>query len=1810
MRVRKKTLRQAAQYTKQNRRRRIWRRIVSVLACIVVFCTTYALILPAITQEKDTICGLEEHTHSESCYAQITSEEVSSLVCTYETLGIHTHTQDCYDESGALICAVADCVLHTHDASCVDGAGTLVCQLPEVTVHTHTAQCYETDADGVETLVCQLPEIVAHTHTDECYEIHTDESGLELSVLVCAEQELQEHIHSEACFETVETPVDTGSLTCGLEESETHAHTALCYGTWELVCGLEEHTHTEECEASSDLTEEELAQAQAVIDAIEALESADQVDEKLAAFEEAEDWEGYAAYREEAALNTQAVRDLYGALSDAQKQKIINISKLLELSWLVPTTVLDDSNKGTIRDYLEGDWAYITDFMMKADTTTTSGTYLRTGTSPWDDDDEAGNDSTELNSILRTFDTATYTIQFNTALRDAVAQEDVGGIKQGRLYFEFVLPLSEEEARFETDSMGWLQSSQDIKYESVIATVNGVESQVLRGSFTMVPTGSNEAAIGASTNELSVVVRAMKMHNGDTIEPTFTLWLQHNQVGATYNAEDDRLPASIVTGTNVVCPETDSVANSATGETVSHGCEAATMTGTEITISARGMFNIAIVGFNSQNTRVGTYNFDATSNTGAINYGIGMIEGRLNGYGLVVELLGKTGQGMRGCEFPDEGTPITFDIDISSGFDPTGSVYKLTSEPNYKALFWSGGANAGGTSVNPDGRTCNTTYTYIQSAPYNKYYSEAAKYKGCYNGGSWSFSETEDGKIRATITNFDFNTSLFPQTNAAGNQNTYTYYNPANVSNYWDITEAVFSAGELWVVQPYYGLEGTDDEGVYIAAKYDLDGQFYTRVEISNLNLRTEGGEVVTTQSEPAGDTNDNVKEQGQYLKQPGNIDGRVVYLKDESRTYNDTLTDGCFNSSSADADWATAGSGVTLVSWVVHDGAEADYTGVAYDNLIKFDDEFFLPDTDAKNFATQDIKSTQSCTLLWAALPDGGGWTDDEHMKSATPDDLVFYASLDELYADGKTAVGAMLEIRGLSSEGAQNHPIFFVDGMIKSTAESGKVYMITRCTYAWQKKDVAAQALAYHNTKYPDNQYGSTAELTDADYIEYAQDSENGFPSHLDPDVKVFEEDDRTTATGDYPTPFWWQDYYRTCTRGSNSIRYDGTSNGYDSALSEIYKASYSNGIYTPGKGAYYYQDSCLVMSFDATITKSTAQTEKDSQDSKSVYDMGQNQRTVDYVLNAKISRVFGDNVSTGSELDTVVYIEDTLPASLTYIPGSAYYGGTYTQDPTHQSQGTCDGVNFESTSDAGTSTPTDAHPYLETVTTNADGTTTILWMFQLHLDANTTNWTEEIYFSCSIGTPGVESTDVQNGDSIVNTVKIWAEGVNQRPYLAEYGNLDTYGITILKTSAVSLSKISDQLVMNWWEDFGFTMNVGNNSGNLKSGTVIVETLPFNGLYRSDYTGRLLVSEFSAAVVDANNTLLTDSFDNFVFYYTTSADYAGWRSSDFAAQAEADGLAVADWLAKQAADAPTEWFALTFADSTTEVNSMTLHGASLPTTEAQEAWGTYDDGMERQITAIVAVGDLPANATMKMHVTVQLPDGDAGDYMVNYLSQDSLTSYARAQAVNRSIEGLTWLDRNENGIQDDGEPRLSGVKAVLCKWSDKDNAYVQCHFQDVSTNNVIYVQTGYMVSYMADSRADAVPYEEGRYKFTDLPDGKYAIQFKTGDIVTLSEFLASPENQGSDDTVDSDGVPSYDSSGALSSTWIEGIVMKEATELVYGIEESKYHDSGFHYPSYVLPSTGGAGTTAYTMAGLVLICISTAGLLYRSKARRREVT
>ena len=222
--MKKDALQGAEKYTKAHQRKKRWYRVVTGLACVVVFCTVYALILPAITMEKGA-CEIPEHTHSEACYTQVTSATRTEPVCTIENLNLHQHDDTCYDGEGNLTCGYADFIVHQHDSACYDENGNLWCPLPEIETHEHTGSCYavpETDA----------PEV--HTHTDDCYTVERGE-------LICTESTEPAHVHTDDCY------TETSSLVC----EEDHEHTESCYETTrELTCGDTEepvHQHTDQC---------------------------------------------------------------------------------------------------------------------------------------------------------------------------------------------------------------------------------------------------------------------------------------------------------------------------------------------------------------------------------------------------------------------------------------------------------------------------------------------------------------------------------------------------------------------------------------------------------------------------------------------------------------------------------------------------------------------------------------------------------------------------------------------------------------------------------------------------------------------------------------------------------------------------------------------------------------------------------------------------------------------------------------------------------------------------------------------------------------------------------------------------------------------------------------------------------------------------------------------------------------------------------------------------------------------------------------------------------------------------------------------------------------------------------------------------------------------------------------------------------------------------------------------------------------------------------------------------------------------------
>ena len=255
----KALLRRIRQILKDRRTRRFLTRFVSGIAAVVVFVTTYALVLPAITMESEAACGIEAHQHDDSCYTE-------NLICGQEESEGHHHTDDCFTVTMELECDLEE-HQHSLENGCFDEEGNLVCKVEE---HTHSDSCYQEHRE----LTCGLEETEGHHHTDSCYE----------KVLSCGKEV---HTHSTSCYKA-DLKIESAAVTStGMTSAAAVPNLS------------DEDIYSEEPEHSQDDPA-----------ANEALDEQDQTDEdeehtdKERADEDAENGDAYIPEKEELDFNT------------------------------------------------------------------------------------------------------------------------------------------------------------------------------------------------------------------------------------------------------------------------------------------------------------------------------------------------------------------------------------------------------------------------------------------------------------------------------------------------------------------------------------------------------------------------------------------------------------------------------------------------------------------------------------------------------------------------------------------------------------------------------------------------------------------------------------------------------------------------------------------------------------------------------------------------------------------------------------------------------------------------------------------------------------------------------------------------------------------------------------------------------------------------------------------------------------------------------------------------------------------------------------------------------------------------------------------------------------------------------------------------------------------------------------------------------------------------------------------------------------------------------------------------------------------
>lgn len=1077
---------------------------------------------------------------------------------------------------------------------------------------------------------------------------------------------------------------------------------------------------------------------------------------------------------------------------------------------------------GSIGETLLNDDAYIELASMVDDSTTESKTAIITGSEPFDTEYgedisvqlKAGDDNTPKNSIVRTFDMVDYTVGFATK---AHKNSENVAFKNGKIYFEFVLPYSKEQIAFDTQNMRWLESKTNIYYKIIeFEHVNEDDSiskwQTLKGSFTIMPSEGEETSIGNHYRELNISLRVIKMKNKDTIQPYFTFWLQGNDV---FNSQE--FDSSIETwySDDSLITFSENKCHIHTDDQGDGIQEYQTITPPKVTVTATPRYNISIInGAEINDQSLGTFDF-GIGNELAQNTEKGLVNGRLVGFGITIELYRKSKEyGLFGVEIPYG--EISFDLKLTSNY----KNQKVTED--YQPLIYSINENNYYDFELKNGR--RAIRRFFSKTPYNTTVSDKNNYNSCFNGGSWKY--TIDGDvIHITVTDYDIDVEQFPYTVSNHTASEYTYYNPNEISNYWEIQRAVFSSGVVWLVQDFYNSnEESDYFGKYILDQYGED-LFKTTLEQNNLKMTSIGGTTIDTQMV----TEDDSITQSHQLEKKGILSNSLLNVVYNYTDYLDTITDDGAGKESGRY-IHISGEKLKIESFFIHDNAEGFNMGVGYDQLLKWDDVFFEPDGNVDNFLYSTDGININYKYFYGAKPDKSGWNHkglkpdedgyDQEMREAVVDDLIYFESLDELKNSGYVPVALFIEYRGLASS-TMNHLHIYVGGKVKDDCPTGYTYMSIYTLRGWNKngiKDSVAQANGIViNT--PEDYI----KITDEMYDTYAK---NKIPSRQNPNIKNY---------SSYPSPFEVHEKNE-----------------------EYQKAKYDENGFVSGsyglKGS-----SCYVIDHFMNASIKTAQAGANEDGSKRVYDLDEGQRTVDFMISPSI--VTGFSKELGRKKTINIIIEASVGKGLTYIEGSSKIGGTYQESL--RGQGVIkDGKSIN-----------------PTIIKNEDGTTTLRWIlydYDFTMDKNIL--LDKIYYSCQIGNLSSEESDVKNGQIIDTIVKIRSNEDYIRPYLEKNKNTQTSSIYIQKSNALSLFNFPDKISNELTKGTGFLVSY-QNSSNDPSSIILVNGLPYNGDGVSSFNGDLKVTELSVGNRQGDNPSLLQSFN---FYYTTNTGYRGKTSKD----------------------------------------------------------------------------------------------------------------------------------------------------------------------------------------------------------------------------------------------------------------------------------------------------------------------------------------
>lgn len=1767
----KKTPKDAAEYTAAYRRKRKWRTVVTCLAAVVIFCTTYALILPAVTLENSekqngSYQQPEENRHDGvGITASETDDGIAvvdengtfankeeALADLAETYGIYPGTKDdagvwtAYDAAGEADANIKAVVTLPAGSAQQDGYYLYIRAVKE-------GESYYPNSETLNT-------VTGETNDMQCYAIHWV------------------RVYEEATGQW-KYEVQTTSV---LDESS--------YATVQITY-LKDSAYLKGHKANRKLQVYNSRVAGGTD-----LESAHSTPTDVTANEDA--YTGFTFQTNRGGPYVFVSKYLYeGYVANLTVDKITDGTGMFDEKEGAGNDTGADNK--IIRSYDSISYDLTANFGARSSTSTDTSATLWFEATLDADITKAAFNTASLNWM-----DLGYTIEYLDESNNVVLTQKT----DGKYY----------------DASGTEKSLNDLASDSSQETssyTTSIVSQRLRGAMTK--TAAQNLLSGNQT--VNVVVQVLGAKNEDVIRPAFRAWFDGNEdnYGSESGNGDDVHLAEIVKENKETAGEvTVSAAarfNLELDKAENVNCRGwfDLSKGNEVsklpykignqTITGEQLYGLLerLANLPENRDKSEPEAFTDTENTCAdLLQGLPLADyseafqniryGRITGYGIGLQVYnnvssaeGTASKGFKGISLPQG--DIDFDLALSTTVSQMGASEDDSREnTNYYATLWEYNENVNA----PSGKQGKNMYW--SSLPSTKYAAWAAPYNSgntasaCYNGGIWTKGEGD----HFTVSGYDFNFlsySLSFPTHKAGNSGATNGYN-TYIGN--------FSAGYVQVLNVF---PRNQSETLNV----------YTQVTVRNLEVTTTDGTAI---SPDVGDltgyaheavVKDKDKDGNLVTKNDNQVTDNIpLYAKGGMTKANAFCTAALWSEKTADFSsktyflgtdfWSSgydcsafAGQEITVV------GAARINAGdyhIRHMNMLQLFDSKALSLVEEKTpvavSRVTDAKEGKT-TILYAADPDYPGGYDTgvekvmEYMSSVREEDLIYYTSLAGLKNAGYTCVGVMAELRNwdISGEGGYSTVLKIPMKVSEDGAVVNTVVGTVNTVRIWTNE----------------------------------ADMENGKVSWAD---GVYDPSKGKNSVKGY-TPVDTRSNEHYSGEVKNNEPY--TKTGYE-----------EGNLVVGNHGGYVYGSSLLILGYKSEVDIGV----DNGRDGGLIYNLDKGDYMVNYHLKNIIARVdqdAGNAQSAQTDLTVLAKVDTARPSDVD--PRIAVAADSYSMKPASDKMVLVDenGIPLAEQSvkiGADPASPTTVRYAFK----KEDGTpdTTKIYEIQIYAEADPAG--SQVRFEIKNATVNVSLPDItydavidpqvaKHNDTIEAAAYI--KGTSDvRAYSDTAGNMDKISISIVQLKSTRLVKAVDKRYIELDGTFTYTVTY-TNSGQENVSLYLYDLLP----NREDIRGSDFAENSSAILrkISASLSGGDGSFTADIQFYYSKQEYWTLYNTVKLFGGDADGTGkntskIEELLTNE------EWF-----QPLGTISSANDHQFQI----SSRLSGMTNDQLTQEmseITGIYAVvKNLSGGRSLSIQMKIETEDNETGDLYRNIAnswlgdSSDPLTSNrVETSVLSRAISGVVWHDANLNGTRDAGEETISGVTCTLFKWDENKNQYVICT-QDVTGTGIIPFTTGtngaysfeklsagkYIVAFSGDALekyTGATTYRVNGVNDTATNDAAALTGTKSTMDTEVSELAGIDEKAYS-------YVIAYDLTGdaakkqaeAATLHTIDDILMENNITLTNDVELYANLDCGLIIADFELPQTGGSGTTPYTAGGLLTIG---AGLLlwYRNKKRKKE--